>query len=176
MQNITGIFPDKKKADDALNELINKGYDKSDVSIVLKHDDGEIRIGKKGGFARRDITSGVLSGGIVGGITGVILGVGSFAVPGIGALIFAGPIAAALGLTGAAALTISGATSGVLAGGLVGGLVELGLSTPDARYYEQQLKNGGVLLSVPAEDRKSLNEVIDLMQNHGVENLKKTDI
>ena len=47
-------------------------------------------------------------------------------------------IAAALGLTGVAATTVSGALTGALAGGLIGALTGLGFTKEDAELYQRK--------------------------------------
>lgn len=87
--------------------------------------------------------SGIITGGVLGGLAGLLVGVGVLALPGIGALFVAGPLAAVLGLAGTAATTVSGALIGSLVGGIVGALVGLGLAEeevdldqfPDLVYY-----------------------------------------
>ena len=75
---------------------------------------------------------------------GWLIGIGSLAIPGVGLLIAAGPIMAALG--------------GVAAGGAIGGvaraLVGFGIPEYEAKQYEGKLKRGNILISVHTEDRK----------------------
>jgi hypothetical protein len=47
------------------------------------------------------VTSGVVAGGITGGVLGLLTGLGALAIPGLGPLIAAGPIVAALAGAGA---------------------------------------------------------------------------
>src|SRR3989344_5832380 len=49
-----------------------------------------------------------------------------------------GTVAAALGITGAAATAVSAATTGALAGGLLGGLIAIGIPDKEAKIYEQR--------------------------------------
>jgi uncharacterized membrane protein len=173
MENLMGIFPDKKSADMVFDELIKSGYDKSDISLVVKEDKVYDKEGEKGGLSTSDITTGVVIGGVAGGIAGILIGLGSIAVPGLGALIFAGPLAAVLGLSGIAAVTVSGATTGILAGGLTGALVEMGLSVTDARFFERRLKQGGVFMAVPVQKQRNADEVERLFAENGAENIRR---
>jgi outer membrane lipoprotein SlyB len=65
------------------------------------------------------------------------------AIPGIGPLIAAGPIAAG----------ITGAILGGSFGGVAGSLVGLGLSKAEAHLVEQHLKAGKTILMVEDEER-----------------------
>lgn len=59
----------------------------------------------------------------------------------------------------------SGATTGALAGGLIGGLMGLGLSKEDATIYETAIKEGGVVVAVPAKDGQE-GQVSDILEEH----------
>jgi hypothetical protein len=61
----------------------------------------------------------------VGGALGLLAGIGALAIPGVGPLIAAGPIMAAL-----AGLGVGGAV-----GGLVGALVGMGIPEYEAKRY-----------------------------------------
>jgi len=78
------------------------------------------------------------------GVFGWLVGIGTVAIPGVGPLIAAGPILAAL----------SGAAAGGAVGGLAGGLVGLGIPEYEAKQYEGKVKNGNILISVHTEDSK----------------------
>ena len=168
-----GIFPDRKSADYVYVRLLQKGYDKSDISLVARKENVQESEGKKGGLSTSDVATGVVVGGVAGGIAGILLGLGSFVVPGLGALIFVGPIASVLGLTGIAAVAVSGATTGILAGGLTGALVELGISVADANYFEKKIKEGGVLMVVPVEESMNAADIQKLFEENGAENVRR---
>jgi uncharacterized membrane protein len=78
----------------------------------------------------------------------LLASMGTLAIPGLGPLIAAGPIVAALG----------GTAAGATAGGLVGALVGLGIPESEAKVYEERLKEGGYLVAVQVEN----NEVADI--------------
>ena len=90
-------------------------------------------------YVEDDITDGALTGGTLGGIGGLILGAGALAIPGVGPIIAAGPIAAALG--------------GAVAGGVAGGLIDWGIPAEVSHRYEQQVAQGGILaVSTPTAE------------------------
>lgn len=153
MGNVIGIFPNKETAEDAFSSLLSKGYRHEDISIVIKEDLVlNKEKGQKGGIASSSLKSGILSGGLIGGIAGVLFGLSAIFVPGLGAVLIAGPIASMLGIGSAAAVTISGVVTGVLAGGLAAGLMEIGIDKNVANFYEKKVKDGGVLMYVPIAD------------------------
>lgn len=163
LYTVLGIFADRPFAEQALTQLEEAGYNPKDMSIVMKDHAGAQQIATTSGV---NITGGALSGAatgaVVGGLAGLLVGVGAIAIPGLGAFLVGGPIAVALGLTGAAATTISGATTGAVAGGILGALMGLGLPEQDARVYEQHVNEGGILLAIPAMEEE-IAEVKDIL-------------
>lgn len=159
MNTVIGIFSDKQQAEEAINNLEIKGYNPKDLSLIVRDNIRSEEAGSKGGSITEGALSGAAAGGVLGGLAGLMIGLGTVSIPGVGALLVGGPIAAVLGLTGAAATVVSGATTGILAGGLLGGLVSLGIPNEDAKIYEQRIREGAVLLAVPVEKLIELNEV-----------------
>lgn len=99
---------------------------------------------------------GALAGGMIGGTAGLIAGLAGLALPGVGPLVAAGPIAAAL----------TGAGLGAIAGGLIGGLRAIGVSDTDAEYYAEAVRRGGALVVVKADDARAPS-IADTMRRHG---------
>ncbi|MEN9380031.1 MAG: hypothetical protein RJB15_1724, partial [Pseudomonadota bacterium] len=78
---------------------------------------------------------------------------------------------------GAAATTVSGATTGILAGGLIGALTGLGVSDNDAHHYEESIRSGGVLVAIPAQQGDSVDalSVLDRYEAQQVRTISTTD-
>jgi hypothetical protein len=147
-KTVLGIFAEQEDAEDAISRLKDSGYDPKDISIVMRDNRMSEDISDNTGT---NVVGGALSGATTGALLGSLAGLlASFAIPGLGAFFIGGPIATALGLTGAAATTASGAATGALAGGLIGALTGFGLSEEEARIYEERLREGGILVAVPA--------------------------
>lgn len=167
MENIIGVFQSKEVADLAFLDLVKAGYKSQYISVVLKEDlvlDKEK--GRKGGIASSPFASGILSGGLIGGFTGVLVGLSAIFVPGLGAVLIAGPLASMLGIGGVGAVTISGVVTGVLAGGLAAGLIEIGLGKDVANFYERKVKDGEVLVCVPVSENTN-PQVRKIFKDHG---------
>jgi hypothetical protein len=81
---------------------------------------------------------GTAVGGLIGALGGLLVGLGTLALPGFGAVVAAGPLAAALG----------GAAIGAATGGLIGALVDAGVPREYAATYAAHVERGRVLLSV----------------------------
>lgn len=173
VQTVLGVFADRYDADEAVDELQRMGYDPQNISLVVK--DGEyvepVR-GTKGGAAVSGAFSGATTGGVLGGLAGLLIGLGVIAIPGVGPLLIGGPIAVALGLTGAAAATISGATTGIVAGGLVGALARLGVPEEEAHRYEQRVREGAVLLAVPVHSTQDVRIIRDIFEDCNADQLQ----
>jgi Heat induced stress protein YflT len=152
---IGGVFSNVGSAEQAITELQRHGYGSNDISVFAK-DKSKVHVleeemetsvtsnkGGRGKNAGKGAGLGALSGGALGGIGGLIAGLGLLAIPGIGPLAAAGPIAAAL----------TGAGVGAGGGGIVGALVGAGIPERDAAQYENHLKDGKIIVIVEASDK-----------------------
>jgi hypothetical protein len=110
------------------------------------------------------MATGATSGAIVGGTLGWLAGIGALAVPGVGPLIAAGPIIAAL----------TGVGVGGAVGGIAGALVGLGIPEYEAKRYEGRIKSGNILLSVHADDSKWTDKAEKILRNTGAEDISST--
>ena len=151
-----GIYPDRQSFDRALEALRAAEFRASDSSAILPDRDRtakdlahEIHTKTPEGIA-----TGAGTGAAVGGVLGWLIGVGALVIPGVGPLIAAGPVVAALAGAGAAGAT----------GGLIGGLVGAGFPEVEAKRYAGRIRDGGYLLSVHCDDStwaKRAEEVLD---------------
>lgn len=106
-------------------------------------------------------TTGGVTGGIIGGTLGLLAGIGALAIPGLGPFIAAGPLMA----------TLSGIGAGGTLGGIIGALIGSGIPEFEAKRYEDRLKKGGILLSVRANNNTLANQVKEIMQRNGAEDV-----
>ncbi|MGM0846204.1 MAG: general stress protein [Bacillota bacterium] len=154
---IGGVFRNKDEASRAIEALHDMGYTKEDISIFAKDKDDVKGIehetnadvtekdSGRGKNAGKGFGIGAGTGGVLGGIAGIIAEVGLLAIPGIGVLAAAGPLATAL----------SGAAIGAGGGGLVGALTGAGIPEEHAKEYEKYLNKGNIVVLVEAdEDRE----------------------
>ncbi len=163
-ETVIGVFHNTGDAKDAIAHLREAGYDPQDISILMRDVEGRAELKEDTGA---NVVSGTASGAVTGGILGGLAGlVAAVAIPGLGAFFVGGPIASALGLTGAAATTASGVATGAVAGGLLGALTGLGLSEEDALRYERYVKEGAALVAVPARMREE-EQVKEIFEDHG---------
>lgn len=168
-KTVLGLFQEKDDVESVVKSLKNSGFDPQDVSLMMK-DKKEAKDIKNdtGADVASGAASGATTGAIIGGIAGLL---SSFMLPGLGAIFIGGPLAAALGLTGTAATTVSGAATGAVAGGLIGALTNLGLSRKDAKYYEDRVREGAILVAVPAYNDE-VSDVEDLFDRNNASDVR----
>lgn len=149
-KTLLGVFDNRERVEEAIDKLHAHGLNPKDFSIVMKDKRQADEISESTGTTVGEgAVAGATTGAAIGGLTGLLAGT---VLPGLGGLLIAGPIGVALGLTGAAATTVSGAATGAIAGGLIGALMGMGMSEDDAQRYESHVREGAILLFVPARD------------------------
>lgn len=137
MSRVVGAYDTEMEAVEVIEDLQRQGYRNEEISVVSKDKKEVEQVTEETGTqAAEGAAAGAAAGGALGGLGGVLAGLGALAIPGIGPIVAAGPIAA--GLTGAAA--------GAGVGGLTGALVGLGVPEDEARDYETQFKEGRILV------------------------------
>jgi len=147
-KRVVGIYKSEQEAIAAVEDLKNQGYATRDISIIGQDRKEVDRVTEKTDTEVVDgIATGALTGGALGGLTGLLAGAGALAIPGIGPIVAAGPIAAVL----------TGAVTGAGVGGLTGALVEIGLSKDEAEYYGNSVKEGNILVLVDEKEQFSKN-------------------
>jgi hypothetical protein len=125
------------------NRLKTSGFSPSDISILTPDRGGVRELGHENSTkAPEGAATGAGTGALLGGALGWMAGIGALAIPGVGPLIAAGPILAAL----------SGLAVGGTLGGVSGALVGLGIPEYEAQQFEGKLREGHILMCVHTED------------------------
>jgi uncharacterized membrane protein len=150
------------QAEQIVENLQSAGFSTSEISVLMpdtegKHDVGHVKATK----APDGATTGATAGGVTGGVLGLLAGIGALAIPGVGPLIAAGPIMAAL----------SGAAVGATTGGVVGGLIGLGIPEIEAKRYEDKLKAGNYLIAVHARDDDEEDRAEEIFKSAGADDI-----
>ena len=152
------LFQNPQNARFVYNDLINKGYSKEDITIMMT-EETEKRFFSNEDISKTDLGNkslegmgvGSAIGGTAGAIAAGIAALGtSLIIPGLG-IVVAGAFAAAL----------AGAGAGAITGGLVGALIGLGVSDEQAQEFEKGIKAGGVVIGLHTnspENYKLLNQ------------------
>jgi len=125
---VIGVFNVRSDAERAVSALRSQGFNSEEINIISKRTEDEE---DNENFYDDDISDGALTGGAIGGLGGLLLGAGALMIPGIGPIVAAGPIAAAIG--------------GAMTGGIAGGLIDWGIPSEAGERYEQHVAQGGIL-------------------------------
>jgi hypothetical protein len=159
---VFGIFTTRTGAEEAVDSLRRAGFRNTDISALFPDNAGTKDFAhEKNTKAPEGATTGATSGVVVGGVLGWLAGIGMLAIPGIGPLLAAGPIVAALAGAGAVGV----------AGGIVGALVGFGIPEYEAKRYEGRVKHGGILLSVHCDDEAWVKRAEDVLKRAGAEDI-----
>jgi hypothetical protein len=161
-----GVYPDRVSFESALEALRAANFRNSDISAIIPDRDRTTKdlaheINSK---APEGIAAGAGTGAAIGGVMGWLIGVGAIAIPGVGPLLAAGPIVAALAGAGAAGAT----------GGLVGGLIGAGIPEVEAKRYAGRIREGGYLISVHCDDRDWAKRAEEILEATGGREVVKT--
>jgi len=150
------------QAEQIVGLLKTAGFTSTDISVLLPD-----RAGTKD-FAVDNQTkapegaaTGAGTGAVLGGSLGWLAGIGALAIPGLGPLIAAGPIMAAL----------TGAAVGGTVGGVTGALIGLGIPEYEAKRYEGKLKGGHALISVHSENSAETDRAKKIFETAGAEDI-----
>ena len=168
---IIATYDNFQSANEALHKLTEAGVSRDHISVAALEETSK-KMHMEGmntgdhnsnpiGDTVAGTTGGILSGASLGGIIGLLTGVAALTIPGLGALLITGPLAAALGFSGLAANTVAGAAIGGTAAGVAGlaaGLTKAGLDAADADKIQSTVQSGGVMLAV--EDNSNMAEDI----------------
>ena len=160
---VLGVFDSRENASTAIDELKSAGYSSEDIS-VLTRDTSELNEWREEQNVADDAAKGAATGGVVGALAGLLIGAGIVTLPPLGAIVIAGPIAAALGISTVAASGLAGAGLGALGGGLVAALRALGLNDEDATRYSELITSEGILVGV---ERKLVGDQTDPVEIFG---------
>jgi hypothetical protein len=159
------IAKNEEQAVFIVDQLKEAGFSNNDVSVLMPD-----RAGTRD-FAHEQHTkapegaaAGALAGGVAAGVLGWLVGIGSLAIPGVGPLIAAGPIMAAL----------SGVAAGGAVGGMAGALVGFGIPEYEAKQYEGKVKDGNILISVHAEDSDERDAVKEIFERSRASDISYT--
>jgi len=169
---VSATFKDEKKLHDAVQRLLNRGIHKEDISIIGRNFQSEAKI--TGFITKKDIildglASGAIYGSLFGSVLSLLSGVGVLFIPFLGAVVAAGPLAAALlGAT-------SGALYGAIGAGLGSVLISLGMTQERAAIYQTRVQAGEFLIVVEVPAEKS-GEIFLLLQTAGGEEVATTEM
>ncbi len=149
----------RAEAASAIDDLKRLGYRPDDISVVI-HNEEEARKfeDETTTMVQEGAAGGAATGGVIGGIGGLLAGLGALTIPGIGPLLAAGPLAAAL----------AGTAVGAAGGGLIGGLIGLGIPEHEAQEYDAMVGKGRILVIVDSEEANRLDVYRTFQKNNSL--------
>jgi hypothetical protein len=159
---VFGIYRDRLGLENGVSALQEEGFRNTDISALFPDNEGTKDFAhEKNTKAPEGTAAGAGTGAVLGGTLGWLAGIGALAIPGVGPLIAAGPIVAAL----------AGAGAGGAIGGITGALVGMGIPEYEAKRYEGRIKEGGVLLSVHSDNSDWTRKAKDILERTGAEDV-----
>jgi hypothetical protein len=159
MKTVVGTYDNLQTAYAVANDLISAGYSRNDISVVANDAKNEYAPYTEASYVDTtdDVAKGAGIGAAIGGLGGLLVGLGALAIPGVGPVIAAGPLLAAL----------TGAGVGAVTGGIVGALVDMGIPDEEAHIYSEGLRRGHVLVIAQVPDASS-TAVTRMMERPGL--------
>jgi hypothetical protein len=162
---VFGLYPSLISVEIGVNELKSDGFNNTDISVLFPESAGTRDFAhEKNTKAPEGATTGAGTGVILGSALGWLIGIGALAVPGVGPFIAAGPVMTAL----------AGAGVGGTVGGIAGALIGMGIPEYEAKRYEGQVKNGGILLSVHSDNSDSTRRAKEILKRTGAQDIAAT--
>ncbi|TVP45636.1 MAG: DUF3341 domain-containing protein [Gemmatimonadales bacterium] len=155
---VIGIVDSRAATETIVNRLRVAGFTGDNISVLMPDKSGTKDFAHEHATkAPEGTTAGVGIGGLAGGTVGYLAGIGALAIPGIGPLVAAGPIMAAL----------SGAAVGGAVGGVTGALIGMGIPEFEAKQYEGKIKEGNILISIHTSNRDQVQTAKAVMNEAG---------
>ena len=152
---VVGVFSDLEQARDAILKLREADFSQDSISMVTRSA-GETAA-ENAGHSNSDIATDAGIGAAAGGLGGILLSLAAMAVPGVGIVVAAGPLLAALG----------GAGIGAVAGGLIGALTDVGVPEEEAHYYAEGVRRGDAVVTVRANTVAYADRARNIMNDNG---------
>ncbi|MBD1849321.1 hypothetical protein H6F87_04785 [Cyanobacteria bacterium FACHB-502] len=162
-----GIFKKREDLEESLNHLNDSGFPMSQVSVVGKHLEnktvGEVEISDHLGDTKVNKANAIVGDTATISATGfTLLGLSSLALPGLGVIIAAGSLGAAM-----VATVASTGVAAVAANQLVQALIKMGIPDEKARAYSDELQGGKYLIMVEGTEDE-IRPAEEILSNRGM--------
>jgi uncharacterized protein (TIGR02271 family) len=161
-KTVIGTYANMQTAIDVVNDLVNAGFDRNSISIIANDADKQYSTYVDHDMAGDDTAKGAGIGAAIGGLGGLLVGLGALAIPGIGPVVAAGPLAAAL----------AGAGIGAVTGGIIGALIDLGIPEESAHVYAESVRRGNVLVAAQVADNR-VDAATRIMERSGLIDIER---
>lgn len=165
VREAVAVFTDAKTLQEAIDDLLSSGFNRADLSLLAGEKTVEEKLGhtyEKASELEDDPTvpkTAYVSTESVGGAEGAIIG----ALVYVGAVVAAGAVVASGGTIAAvlAAAAVAGGGSGI-----IGAVLAKVIGDDHARYLQQELDHGGLLLWVRTWDTEHEKRAVDILSKH----------
>jgi hypothetical protein len=165
VREAVGIFKRADDLEEAVDELLSSGFDRAELSLLATDVAVEEKLGHRyekvnaladnQSVPRSAYVSTEAIGDAKGGLIGGLMAVGAFAAT--GAVVASG---GAL-MTAIVATVLSGS-----AGGLIGSILAKWVGDHHARYLQEQIDRGGLLLWVRTWNHDDEKRAVDVLKRH----------
>lgn len=140
---VINVYENEQQAAEAIEEFKKEGYTTDEISVIANQANDLSKMSQEVKTSTMDgAIAGAATGGALG-IAGALAGLPAVLVPGLGAILAAGPVLTMLG--GA----LVGARSSE--GGLLNSLMNIGLPEEDAQQYSNEVQEGKFLVILHAK-------------------------
>jgi hypothetical protein len=163
IREAVGVFRTADALQEAIDELQESGFDRAQLSLMANEQAVEAKLGHKyqrvgelednPSIPRAAYVSLESIGDAEGALIGALLYIGA----GVGAI---------LASAGALATAITGGALGGGAGALIGSVLAKLVGDHHARYLQEQLDHGGLLLWVRTWDKEGERRAVSILKKH----------
>lgn len=158
---IYATFKTSSAAEAVLYQLEKIGIEERQIGVVVSDDTRGHSFNIESKTKAAEGTGiGAAAGGVVGAIIGGLATATAMAIPGLNIVV-----------TGALVSTLAGLGAGAASGGLIGGLVGAGITEHEAKLYEDEVKNGAILISVDAKNDEQKEQIKDIFDRQDAHNI-----
>ena len=162
---VWGVYASYPSVEDAVEILKEAGVRNMDISVLFPDEAGSEAFAHHNGTkAPEGFVSDLGTGAVVGGTLGWLMGIGALTIPGLGLVVAAGPVMAAL----------AGLGAGSTLGGIAGALIAMGVREHQANRYEVRVKEGAILLSVHSANAGGSRRATEIMERTGAQEIAST--
>jgi uncharacterized protein (TIGR02271 family) len=150
---VVGVFRDRNAANRAVEDLRRAGFRDDQIGVASRAQETGAATAGTGDHVGEGAGIGVAAGAGVGALWA--LGMLAGLLPAVGPIVAGGILGSVL----------ASAAGTAVVGGIVGALIGLGLPEEEAKWYESEFRQGGILVTVRADGR--YDEAYAILSRHG---------
>lgn len=155
MSYVLGTFKTRIAAEDTIQKLEAIGVEEEQLSLVVTDETrGKSFNIKTSSKTDEGLALGATAGGTAGAILGTLATASAIAIPGLNLVV-----------VGTAVSALAGLGAGAATGGLLGALIGSGIPEHEAKIYEDEIKNGSILLAVSPKDDEQKDQIKEIFEN-----------